>query len=266
MLFATVRIETSSSDGGGAGTGFIFNYAHSSETSRVPFLVTNKHVVSQSTHGHLIFTVGNGNNEPLVGKQYDLLLDNFEGRWHGHPNPEVDVTVMPLAPIVKAINTSIFYTQIPLDLIPTSTQVEELDTIEEVLFVGYPNGIMDDKNLLPIVRKGITATPFRFDYQGKPQFLIDASVFPGSSGSPVFICNQGGYNHRGNMVVGNRILFLGIVAEVIIENDEGQIEFVPTPTKQIPIVRTQQMIDLGVVFKSSTVAEAIADFFKVTKA
>src|SRR5437763_136516 len=50
---------------------------------------------------------------------------------------------------------------------------------------------------------GVTANPLQADYDGRPVFLIDASVFPGSSGSPVVICNQGGFATRQGFAVGN---------------------------------------------------------------
>mgnify|MGYP003291781313 CR=1 FL=1 len=45
----------------------------------------------------------------------------------------------------------------------------------------------DKKNNLPLVRTGTIASHPRKDFNGLPQFVIDAQVFPGSSGSPVFI-------------------------------------------------------------------------------
>jgi len=51
---------------------------------------------------------------------------------------------------------------------------------------GYPNGVSDEVNNLPVVRKGITATPMFADYNGKPEFLIDCAIYEGSSGSPIF--------------------------------------------------------------------------------
>jgi hypothetical protein len=98
-----------------------------------------------------------------------------------------------------------------------------LDAVEEVLFIGYPCGIWDARNLLPIVRRGITATPIYIDFSGRKQFLIDASVFPGSSGSPVFIYNAGIYwdKKSGSTVVGHRLFFLGILSEVFQMVDTG---------------------------------------------
>jgi len=43
--------------------------------------------------------------------------------------------------------------------------------------IGYPSGLWDTKNNLPIVRKGITATTPYFDYNGKREFLVDIAAF-----------------------------------------------------------------------------------------
>jgi hypothetical protein len=56
----------------------------------------------------------------------------------------------------------------------------------EVLFVGYPNDVYDQVNNLPVIRAGKIASMPKVDFNGKPEFLIDAHVWPGSSGSPVF--------------------------------------------------------------------------------
>ena len=56
---------------------------------------------------------------------------------------------------------------------------------DDVLVVGYPRGFYDDVNLFPIVKAGIIASRWGAPFQGKPYFLIDAKLFPGSSGSVV---------------------------------------------------------------------------------
>ncbi|MFT3756084.1 MAG: hypothetical protein QM769_09065 [Pseudoxanthomonas sp.] len=75
-------------------------------------------------------------------------------------------------------------------MIPTPQQVTKLDAAESVTFISYPNGVWDSKNLLPVARRGTTASPIEVDFEGTPRFLIDASVFGGSSGSPAFILNR----------------------------------------------------------------------------
>ena len=82
-------------------------------------------------------------------------------------------------------------------------------------------------------------------------------MFPGSSGSPVLIYNLGGYTSRRGFTVSTRVFFLGIIAQVVYREEQGSLEFADIPTALVPIVRTIEMIDLGVVFKASTVVETV---------
>ena len=169
----------------------------------------------------------------------------------------------------------IFFKYITKDIIPTNEDLNKIDAIEEILFIGYPTGIWDSKNLIPVARRGITATPVYLDFQGEKQFLIDASVFPGSSGSPVFIYNPGIYwdKHSGATVVGHRLFFLGILSAVFQMPDTGEIVISPgvsetgqiiIPTRR-PAVSIKQLIDLGIVFKAETILETIEEFLKTGK-
>jgi hypothetical protein len=259
VLYCTVRLETKGPkpDQIGAGTAFIF--ALQTDKGRLPCLVTNKHVISGAQIGRFFFTAGTG-NKPNVGERIDIAMDDFEARWHGHPDPEIDIATMPLGPLLHKASEKgkeVFYSYIDQNLIPTAEQLEELDALEEVTFVGYPNGIYDSVNLLPVFRRGVTATPLQIDHNGKPLFLVDASVFPGSSGSPVFIYNLGSYGTRKGLHTGTRLFFLGVMAQVAYREEEGMLEFRSIPTARVPVVKTIEMIDLGVVFKASTVVETI---------
>lgn len=262
LLFTTVRIETTdSSNRRGTGTAFIFNYSWDSKEAT--FLVTNKHVIKGAVNGQFFFTASNG-QQPLIGERRDLICQGaFEQQWHGHPNDNIDIAVSPMKPLLKSLVEQaglVFYKSIPHTIIPSQKQMERLDVIEEVTFIGYPSGIFDTKNLMPITRKGTTATPPMLDYKGEPIFLIDASVFPGSSGSPVFIYNPSAHTERGMFNIAPRVLFLGILAQAHIRQENGRIEFIKVPTHIVPIARTPQMIDLGVVYKSSAVLETVLDF------
>ncbi len=138
---------------------------------------------------------------------------------------------------------------------------DDIDVARSVLFVGYPDGMFDQKHFTPIVRQGTIATPPELDFDDKPVFLIDASVFPGSSGSPVFSYSR---SFKGQIVEAQ---LLGIISEVYTQRVDGEIEWRPAPTQKVPFPSMQQMIDLGVVIKAPFVREAIADFWsaQVTK-
>ena len=268
LFFITVRIETEFIDKGGKsekgiGTGFIVS--HKRRNKEGQFLVTNKHVIKNAQKARFFFIQSDGKN-PILGETYNIKLDNIQNIWFGHPDDKIDVAVMPLAGILSEVqkrNWKIFYKTISKDLLPTLEQEKDLDAIEEIVFVGYPSGIYDSVNFLPVLRTGITATPVRINYSGSPQFLTDAAVFPGSSGSPVFIFNKGSYSPRkGRLVVGSRLMFLGLISDVYLRNEEGKWDFVDIPITLTPIVKTQQMIDLGIVIKAHTVFETIDALLK----
>ena len=264
LFFTTVRIETTTAQGIGTGTGFGLLYEHQ-PNQQFPFIVTNKHVIRGAASGRFFFTLEKANT-PLIGQRIDINFDNFESLWHGHPDPETDVAVMPYLPVLTQLNAgghSVFFKPFHHKMIPGSDQLTDLDALEEIIFVGYPNGIFDSKNLLPILRRGTTASPPQIDYEGKPIFLVDASVFPGSSGSPVLICNHGGFATKKGFSVGTRVMLLGVISSVLVQRENNLLEFVTIPTATtVPLVRTSQMIDLGVVFKGSTIIETIQDFLR----
>ncbi len=192
-------------------------------------------------------------------------MADFQNAWVGHSDPSIDIAVMPVVPVLEHIRQQgkqAFFKSIPHTLVPNDEQLSELDALEEVVFVGYPSGMFDAKNLMPILRRGTTATPPPLDYEGSKVFLVDASVFPGSSGSPVLICNHGSYRTKRGIVIGARVLFLGVIAQVVIRGEEGKIVIVAAPSSLTPIVRTRQMIDLGIVCKSTTVIETVQEVLR----
>jgi hypothetical protein len=264
LLFTTVRVETVDADLiRRVGTSFIFNYK--SDDKPYLFLVTNKHVIAGAQSGILTFTRWH-KGKPLFGIGYREIIEGFEDIWFGHPKPNIDVTVTPFAPIenrIKKEGVDIFYRRIQNELVPSADALKKVDAIEELVFIGYPIGIWDAKNLLPVVRKGITASPIAVDFQGEPQFLIDASIFPGSSGSPVFLYNPGMHAVKtGGTVVGTRLFFLGILASVFFQKDINEIRIRSVPMVDVPVAVSKQMIDLGIVFKASTIIETIEIFLR----
>ncbi|KAF5430686.1 Trypsin-like peptidase domain-containing protein [Candidatus Methanophagaceae archaeon] len=265
ILFTTVRIEASLPPNNPiTGTGFVFKYVK--KDKQYLFVVTNKHVIKNSIKGKLTFNQSDG-EKPILGKVFTIEYSNFESQWIGHSQDDIDVAIMPFAPVLNELSNrgiQIFFRSVTPDLIPSDKLLrEDIDAVEDIVFVGYPCGIYDRGNLLPVVRRGITATPISIDFERKPKFLIDASIFPGSSGSPVFLCNIGSYSPKGKgLLVGSRIFFLGVVASVFIRKDWNTIELIDIPTGKIPVVSTTQMVDLGIVYKSIVIKELIEEFLK----
>ena len=265
LFFTTVRIDTVTANGmAGSGTGFCFEYNVTDQRYR--FVVTNKHVVMGQENGALNFLQRKG-DQPHIGSGFRLGINDWPNAWFGHPDPDIDIAICPLAPleehIMHAHGINLFYKTISSKMIPSAEQILDLDALEPVTFIGYPNGVWDSKNLLPVARRGTTASPIEVNFEGTPRFLIDASVFGGSSGSPVFILNQGSWTTKGGgTVIGSRVYFVGVVAAVFFRTELNTIISVPIPTQMQPMAQQREMIDLGIVFKAHTVVETIEAFLK----
>jgi len=127
----------------------------------------------------------------------------------------------------------------------------DVGPLQDIVLIGYPIGVWDSKNNLPIARQGVLATDPSVDYEGKKEFMIDAACFPGSSGSPVLLFNQGSYSTRSGITVGNRLKFLGIVYGGPQYTTEGKIIIKNIPTKLEPRVRNMIPANMGLVLKST---------------
>jgi hypothetical protein len=131
--------------------------------------------------------------------------------------------------------------------------------LEEVTFIGYPNGWADEAHHTPIVRRGITATPMSLNFSAKPVYLVDGSVFGGSSGSPVFLFNEGSYpNGAGGIVLGTRLQLVGIMAATMVRNSQ-----LPLSVSTQPHVKVAQEMNLGVAFNWQAIEETILELEKV---
>lgn len=257
LLFTTVRITTKKGAASGLGTGFFFGDVDQATNTGQLFLVTNKHVIKGAHSAELHFIAGSG-GAPLLGQEHSVALGDPEQAFKGHADPEIDVAMMPIGALFNVLGSSgkeIFFRCVSPELCADNAKLDPYEPIEPVTFIGYPNGLHDTKSLLPIVRRGHSATALTVDYEGKPQFLIDASVFPGSSGSPVFLTVPASAPDKyGNITIGAppKILFLGVVAAVYHRN----VPVLTSASKPF----TNEMLDIGIVYKASTVLQLRATF------
>lgn len=266
LAFTTVRIECEDTTGAiSTGTGFIFRFADDGE-QQIPAIVTNKHVIEGASIGRFHMTLADEDGGPSFTEQRPIQLDNFAQRWVGHPDPDIDLCVMMIAPILEAAiaeGVSLFFKQVTWDLVPNKDELDDMVLLEDVLMVGYPNGIWDAANNMPIFRRGTTATHPNLDYNGASEFLIDAACFPGSSGSPVFLFNQGSHSTKsGGMVVGRgRLKLLGILYAGPQYQVTGEVKVVTVPTQNIPISISTIPNNLGICIKSGQL-QVFEDLFQ----
>ncbi len=255
-----MRIETTSADGTrGTGTGFFFAFAKEPHQN-VPVIVTNKHVIKDTVEGRFSLTLRTTEGGPLVGQHTKVKIDEFESCWIPHPDPLVDLCVMPIGPVLleaEAAGKNFFFVVLDESHVPTAAELSNLSALEDILMIGYPNGIWDATNNMPILRRGITATHPNIDYEGRQEFLIDAACFPGSSGSPVFLFNSTGWTDRsGSVMMGApRVKLLGLLYAGPQHTATGEVRIVTVPTQERAVAVSRIPNNLGLVIKASRLRE-----------
>lgn len=197
----TTLISTSIPDGYGQGSGFFYQRLGPEEKPGEPgwrtvektWLVTNRHVafpiVSSKEKVPDSFSFhfrkeddGKLRWEPVTLTRMDLL-----DRALVHPDPAVDVCVIEMFDLLTEqaeSGTLAPWCAVHSGQLPGNNNIFP-EVSDDAIVIGYPRGFYDDVNLFPIVKSGIIATRWGVPFKGRPCFLIDAKLFPGSSGSIV---------------------------------------------------------------------------------
>lgn len=88
---------------------------------------------------------------------------------------------------------------------------------------------------------------------GKKEFLIDMACFPGSSGSPIFFCNESSYTQGNTTFFGSRCKLLGLLYGGPQHTSTGSVVFENIPTNPKAIIQIPN--NLGVVVKAVRIKE-----------
>ncbi|MCQ2795166.1 MAG: serine protease [Bacilli bacterium] len=261
LIHTTIRIVSKSINNQfSTGTGFFFRFIFENNAN-VPTIVTNKHVLKDSATINLRFSLDN-NGSFVPGKFFEFNYETKNLLIIDHPDDSVDLCLICIAPLLNNIEQKLHIVYLTKDNLITKEYINEnISNIEEITFIGYPDAIIDDYNNLPVVRRGITATSIKYDFNNRKEFLIDSAIYGGSSGSPVFIFNQGSYSIGNRLFAGSRLLLVGIVFAVAQHRVNGELKIIEIPTSSKPISETLIPNNIGFVIK----AERLLDFFDILK-
>jgi len=185
MMAATVEVEAPLPDGRHTiGTGFLINDPAPDGRPRT-VLVTANHVFERmpGTEAHIGYRVQDKDG----GWRYDpqpIAIRDAKGELWRH-DPAHDVAVIEVkAPAVFA------KAAIPLTWLAGGEVFAKygVGPGDEMMVLGYPQGLSANSAGFPILRAGRVASPIEAGAIN-PTFLLDFRVFPGNSGGPVFIAD-----------------------------------------------------------------------------
>ena len=183
------------------------------------FLVGINEIVHLITAKHVVVDIETGKTKDINMRVFFNLKSmgigmrpikeikkKFGVNWVFHENAEVDIAVIPFGldpqkDDVKVIPDNLFLTP------------DRLFEIYDIFFVSYQPGVKFEERISPIFRTG-TISIINQD----KTFYVDASAFPGNSGSPVFLKPSPiRFDEKGISIGGDQLggKFIGIIGEYI---------------------------------------------------
>ena len=251
------------------GTGFLL-FGNVGLTKARVFLVTNRHVLppeGQPKEIQLRLVVRQNNGAAKI-EEISVPIVGNDGKYlpnvRVHSDPATDVAVVNIATaafgakfesLIEAIKTGNYLSSSML--LPTRRMsAEGVGVGSQVYILGYPAAIFDPRNVSPVLRVGVISTDpqegFNFSSELRrtmnfPEhidgFLLDANIYPGSSGSLVV---QAPENCGCNKNSEQRPYILGIVSGSIPIFDAS--------------LHSYSRIGLGMVYSADTIREVLDSF------
>jgi hypothetical protein len=225
------------------------------------WLVTNRHVAFPRIEGNeIIPSTFTFHIRRLEGSKviWDPIILNHEqllNRIKLHKRDEVDVCAIQVLDLlkekIKSDKNPLQWNSVSKDNLPGQNKIHP-EVASDAIIVGYPRGYYDKVHLYPIVKSGIIASKWGAPFGGDPYFLIDAKLFPGSSGSIVLTKPTNMVLEDGNIFHNKekQFAFLGIYS------GEPFLEHQPIEFDDVTILR-KSGFNLGIVWYSDLVEEII---------
>jgi len=215
MMQTTVKVEGSLPDGRySIGTGFLVNDPTPDGRPRTVLVTANHvlaHIVGAEAH------IGYRTQGKDGGWRYDpepiTIRDGTAELWrHNAAHDVAVIEVKAPAAFAKAA--------IPLNWLASGDTFSKYDIGpgDEMMVLGYPQGLSANKAGFPILRSGRVASPVE-TASADPTFLLDFRVFPGNSGGPVFISDA--QHRRPGASEAHEVQFIaGILTQQVEQNNE----------------------------------------------
>lgn len=241
IFFCTVRITVDTAQGFSIGTGFLLraNISEAPNEKGATLLVSNKHVFHESSQKiFLNFHKRAIDGQLALGETMSSSVPDFRRNtlYIEHPDSDIDLACIVVSGI-ESPDSHVYAKTISTRMI--ATYEETIFPGLEVWIVGYPAGLGDNQNNLPLLRRGYIASIPTLDYNGRKQIVIDAQIFPGSSGSPVFADLDGKFR------------LIGVVTETMLY---------PQHLEQIQVsseMGIKEILGLGIVLKSTVLNQLV---------
>ena len=143
LMFNTVRLVAND---GSSGTGFFYTFRVNGNS--YPVIITNQHVINYNPQATMTFHLHLKADDGSPAGNYKVT---YQTDWIFHPTKDLCFCfINPVFEYVKnTTGKNIYYVTNDESVIATKQKLEELSALEELVMVGYPIGLWDEKNNFP---------------------------------------------------------------------------------------------------------------------
>lgn len=269
----TTIVDVKAEDLAASGTGFFYHVLASSDPSQGPgwrqvtsnWLITNRHVLLPKKNPSdeeripqtVVFRLRTVPYEGgVIWLNVELGAEKVLDATRLHRDPSVDVVAVEITEDLHALlkdAVPLTYSAVGEGDFPGANKITPT-VATDVVVVGYPKGFYDNVNKFPVVKSGLVASKWEAPFQGSPTFLIDAKLFPGSSGSIVITKPVDFVVDNGQVFSSNdrQFCFLGIFS-----GEPYELSHVPVETDE-GLFYKKEYFNVGLVWYYSLVPEILA--------
>lgn len=233
------------------------------------YLITNRHVALQRINeceklpDYFTFNLREVINDKVEWVPILLTSEQLKQRLLLHPNNNIDVVAIRVDDlIIDLVKHSpdrkfIIGGSLSNDNLPINSPIN-IDVTSDIIVASYPRGFYDEANKFPIVKSGIISSGWGLNFNDKPTFLIDAQLFPGSSGGLVISKPTNIATIDGKLMhcQEKQFVFLGVYS------GEPVQQFVPLDIGDMTIIR-KNSYGLGIVWYSNLIPEILSNGISV---
>lgn len=201
----TTLIECGSKQFESQGSGFYYNVMSPKNLKsgrgqwraiEGTYLITNRHVALPKINecevipDYFVFNLREIINNKVEWLSIQLNQKELKRRILLHQNTNVDVVAIKVDDLIIDIIKNnpnrkfVIGESLSNDNLPSNSPLS-IDVTSDIIVASYPRGFYDKINKFPIVKSGIISSGWGLHFNGNPYFLIDAQLFPGSSGGLV---------------------------------------------------------------------------------
>lgn len=187
------------------GSGFFYNDLAPADPDKAgpqwrqvmgTWLITNRHVAFPKINDKemipdaFTFNLRRTTGNKIEWVPITLSKDELLKRTRIHHDDNIDVVAIKIDDLIIKLSQTpqgkgiISPGSITSDNLPQNSPLQ-IDVTSDIVIASYPKGFYDIVNKFPVVKSGIVASFWGADFNGLPQFLVDAPLLPGSSGGVV---------------------------------------------------------------------------------